>query len=248
MSVKPRAFLAGAAGVIGRRLCPLLLGDGWHVTGTTRSHEKAAELRGMGVEPVVVDVFDARRLDSAVLEARPSVVIHQLTDLPANLDPAAVDEASMAEASRRNARIREIGTANLLAAALAAGARRFVAQSIAFAYAPGSRPHRETDPLNIDAPGRAGVSARGAASLEHQVMAAALEGVVLRFGRLYGPGTGVEQPPAGGPVHVDAAADAARRAMTRGEAGIYNVAETDGTLDCGRAERLLGWRADFRSR
>ena len=83
-----RVFLAGASGAIGRRLCPLLIADGWHVTGTTRSPEKAQALRHMGVEPIVVDVFDESALRRAVADARPAIVVHQLTDLPAALDPA----------------------------------------------------------------------------------------------------------------------------------------------------------------
>ena len=153
----------------------------------------------------------------------------------------------MGEALQRNARIREVGTRNLVAAAVAAGVGRVVAQSIAFAYAPGPLPYQEDAPLNVDAPGGAGVSARGAASLEEQVLGAPLDGVVLRYGRLYGPGTGSDAPPRGGPVHVDAAADAARRAMTRGQLGIYNIAEADGTVSTAKAAREMGWSPDFRA-
>jgi nucleoside-diphosphate-sugar epimerase len=241
--MKTRIFLAGASGAIGRRLCPLLVGDGWAVTGTTRSAEKAAALRALGVEPVIVDVFDAVALMRAVAEARPEIVIHQLTDLPTNLDPA-----KMAEASVRNARIRDIGTRNLVAAAVAAGAKRLIAQSISFAYAPGATPYLEDAPLNVNAPDRAGVSARGVMSLEQQVLSAPLLGLVLRYGRLYGPGTSVDKPPAGGAVHVDAAADAARRAVTRGSKGAYNVAEDDGTVSSEKARDELGWNPDFRLR
>lgn len=234
-------LIAGAAGAIGRRLCRLLVADGWRVWGTTRSDERAVLLRAVGVEPMVVDVFDGPALRDAVVAAAPDIVVHQLTDLPAALDPA-----KMAAASARNTRIREEGTRNLVAAAVAAGTRRMVAQSIAFAYAPGPLPHREEAPLNINAPDRAGLAARGAASLERQVLAAPLEGVVLRYGRFYGPGTGFDDPPPGGPLHVDAAADAARRALTRGSPGIYNVAEDDGTVSARRAADELGWRPDFR--
>lgn len=92
-------------------------------------------LRALGIEPVVVDVFDPARLREVVREARPGIVIHQLTDLPPALDPA-----QMADARVRTARLREIGTGNLIAAALAAGAARMIAQSIAFAYAPDPTP------------------------------------------------------------------------------------------------------------
>ena len=241
--MKTRIFLAGASGAIGRRLCPLLVGDGWAVTGTTRSAEKAAALRALGVEPVIVDVFDAVALMQAVAEAQPEIVIHQLTDLPAILDPS-----KMAEASVRNAHIRDVGTRNLVAAAVAAGAKRLIAQSISFAYAPSATPYLEDAPLNVNAPDRAGVSARGVLSLEQQVLSAPLLGLVLRYGRLYGPGTSADKPPAGGAVHVDAAADVARRAVTRGSKGVYNVAEDDGTVSSEKARDELGWNPDFRLR
>src|SRR3982750_2151382 len=114
-------LVAGASGAVGRRLCRLLVADGWRVTGTTRSPEKAAALQALGVVPIVVDVFDAERLLSVVAEAQPAIVIHQLTDLPPALDPT-----KMAEARVRNARLREIGTRNLVAAAVAAHATRMV--------------------------------------------------------------------------------------------------------------------------
>ena len=237
-----RIFLAGASGAIGRRLCPLLIAEGWQVTGTTRSPDKAAALRAMGVEPVIVDVFDAQALRTAVVTARPAIVIHQLTDLPPALDPAKMEEATV-----RNARIREIGTRNLVTAAIAAGATRLIAQSISFVYAPGPMPYREDAPLNLNAPGNAGISIKGVASLEQQVLNGPFDGIVLRFGKLYGPGTGFDQPAPGGPVHVDAAADATRRALTQGTPGAYNIAEDDGTVNIQRAITELGWRSDFKS-
>lgn len=237
-----RVFLAGASGAIGQRLCPLLIADGWQVTGTTRSREKAEWLREMRVEPVIVDVFDEQALREAVITANASIIVHQLTDLPDVLDPKLMDEASA-----RNAHMREVGTRHLVAAARAVRAARLVAQSIAFAYAPGPTPYREDAPLNLNGAGRAGVSARGVASLEEQVLAAPLEGIVLRYGRLYGPNTGVDKPPPGGAVHVDAAADAAHRALTRGTRGIYNIAESEGTVSSDKAVGDLGWSADFRS-
>ena len=237
-----RVFVAGASGAIGQRLCPLLVADGWQVTGTTRSREKAEWLRAMRVEPVIVDVFDEQALREAVIAAKPSIVVHQLTELPDVLDPKLMDEASV-----RNAHMRQVGTRHLVAAAVAARVTRLVAQSIAFAYAPGPTPYREDAPLNVSGTGRAGVSARGVASLEEQVLAAPLEGIVLRYGRLYGPHTGVGAPPPGGAVHIDAAADAAHRALTRGKRGIYNNAESDGAVSSDKAAQDLDWSADFRS-
>jgi nucleoside-diphosphate-sugar epimerase len=234
-------FLAGATGAIGRRVAPLFVAAGWRVVGTTRSSDKAPMLREWGVEPVVVDVFDAAALRAALEAVRPQVVMHQLTDLPPGLDPA-----RMAEASQRNARIRDEGTRNLVAAAVAADVRRIVAQSIGFAYADGPLPHSEDDPLDSDFDGPRGVSLRGVASLERQVLQAPLEAVVLRYGRLYGPGTGFDAAAGAAPVHVDAAARAAELAVLRGKTGIYNIAEDDGTLACDKAKRDLGWSADWR--
>jgi nucleoside-diphosphate-sugar epimerase len=224
-------LVADASGAIGRRLCCLLVEDGWRVTGTTRSAEKAAWLRTIGVEPVIVDVFDESALHGAVSKARPDIVIHQLTDLPPGLDPA-----KMAEGRIRNARIRDIGTRHLIAAAVDCGAKRMVVQSIAFAYAPGPMPYIEESPLGT----------ASLAAFEQQVIDAPLPGIILRYGRLYGPGTGFDHPPSGAPVHVDAAADAARLAVTRGKTGIYNVAEDDGTVSSQKAIRELGWNANFR--
>jgi nucleoside-diphosphate-sugar epimerase len=211
-------FVAGAAGAVGRPLCRLLLADGWRVTGTTRSAARAEELRALGVTPAIVDVYDADALCKAVVDAQPEVVVHQLTDLPPGLDPA-----RMAEARERNARIRDVGTRNLVAAAAAAGARRMVAQSIAFALS------------------------ESLEKFERQVLDGPFTGIVLRYGHFYGPGTGFERRAEKGAVHVDAAADAARRAATRGSAGIYNVAEDGGPGSSERAAAELGWRADFRT-
>lgn len=236
-----RIFVAGAAGVIGRRMLPLLIADGHAVVGTTRSHDKAAAVAASGAEPVVVDVFDAAALREAVRAAQPEVVIHQLTDLPQTPDPAA-----LAAALGRNARIRHEGTRNLVDAAVAAGARRMVAQSIAFVYAEGPEPHREGDPLASDA-GEAGTTIRGVRALEDAVTGTpALEGLVLRYGRLYGPGTWTETAPDRMPLHVDAAAQAARLAVTRGAQGIYNVAEDDGAVAIDKARRELGFDPSFR--
>lgn len=231
-----RIFLAGAAGAIGRRLVPLLIAAGHEVVGTTRSATKTDALRAAGVTPVVVDVFDAPALLTAVVAARAEVVMHQLTDLPPGLDPA-----QMAEAGRRNARLRSMGTQNLVTATLAAGVRRLIAQSIAWMYAPGPHPYREDAPLDIHAPGARGISVGGVAALERLVMTSPpIEGMVLRYGHLYGPGTGTEaaEPPA---VHVDAAAAAALLALERGRSGIYNIAEPSEYLSIAKAERELGF-------
>lgn len=237
-----RIFLAGAAGVIGKRLTPLLRAGGHSVWGTTRSPDKAEFLRSLGAQPVVVDVFDAEGLVAAVSEAKPEIVIHQLTDLAEIRDPA---KRSVALA--RNARIRDEGTRNLVAAARRAGARRLIAQSIAWIYAAGPRPCREDAPLDVDADGPQGISARGVASLERQVLVGSPpEGIVLRYGRLYGPGSGADEPAPAPALHVDAAAYAAMLAIEHGDAGIFNIADPGDEVSTEKAIAELGWRADFR--
>jgi nucleoside-diphosphate-sugar epimerase len=238
-----RVFLAGAAGAIGRRLVPLLLRAGHEVTGTTRSAATATELARMGVVPAVLDVFDAPALMAAVGAAKPAVVIHQLTDLPRQFD-----EARIAAAYPKNARIRIEGTRNLIAAAQVAAARRFIVQSIAFAYAAGGEPHPETDPLNLADPVRS-VTVKGAADMEQQVLSASgLDAVVLRYGLLYGPGTWHEASSARKPaLHVDAAAHAALLAMTRGAAGVYNIADDDGAVSIAKARAELGFDPRYRA-
>jgi nucleoside-diphosphate-sugar epimerase len=237
-----RIFLAGATGAIGQRLVPLLRAAGHDVAGTTRGDAKAAALRALGAEPVVVDAFDADALKRAVTAFRPDIVIHQLTDLPPGLDPA-----KMADALVRNARIRDEGTRNLVQAALAAGARRMIAQSIAWIYAPGTTPHHESDALKVEADGSYNVSIAGVVALETQTLhSPPLDGIVLRYGQLYGPGTGRDAPEGTAPLHVDAAAHAALLAIEHGEPGIYNIAEPNDLIATDKARRNLGFDARFR--
>jgi nucleoside-diphosphate-sugar epimerase len=237
-----RVFIAGATGAIGRVLCRLLVSDGWHVVGTTRKAEAADDLKVLGVEPAVVDVFDAEALRTAVLGARPTAVIHQLTELPKQLN-----SEDLKNALARNALLREVGTKNLVDACVAAGVRHVIAQSIAFAYAPGPQPFNEDAPLHVNASDPvAARTARAVQALERLVLTGPFRGVVLRYGRFYGPGTWASVPPADVSVHVDAAADAARLALLRGDAGIYNVAEPDGTVSIARAVGQLGWSPAFR--
>jgi nucleoside-diphosphate-sugar epimerase len=236
-----KIFLAGATGAIGRRLLPLLLNAGHSVIGTTRSTPKADELRAAGAEAVVVDVFDASALSAAVLQARADIVVHQLTDLPRGLDPS-----QMAEGTARNARMRSQGTQNLVAAALDAGVRRLVAQSIAWMYAPGNEPHSEDDPLDVNAGGTRAITVAGVATLERLTTSSPpIDGVVLRYGHLYGPGTGTNmaEVPA---LHVDAAASAALLAIEKARRGIYNLAEPSGYLSTEKVRRELGFDASFR--
>jgi nucleoside-diphosphate-sugar epimerase len=181
-----RVFLAGATGAIGKRLTPLLRQGGTVVFGTTRTAARASELRSTGIEPIIVDVFDAPVLTRAMVEVAPQVVVHQSTDLA-----LIHDQSRLGEALTRNARLRTEGTHNLVAAALEAGARRLIAQSIAWVYGPDPEPHTEADPLDLGAGGTAAITVQGVVALEQAVLTAPpFEGIVLRYGWLYGPGTG----------------------------------------------------------
>jgi nucleoside-diphosphate-sugar epimerase len=190
-----RIFLAGASGVIGVRLIPLLVGGGHTVAGMSRTVDKATALRELGAEPVICDVYDADGLVREVTAFGPDLVMHQLTDLPDQVD----DIPSFAP---RNNRIRTEGTRNLLAAAKAANAGRFLAQSIAW-----------TPP------------AGGEAVATHERLVLAADGVVVRYGTFYGPGTySANRVPPHPRIHID---EAARRTIDLLEAapGVVVVAE-----------------------
>jgi nucleoside-diphosphate-sugar epimerase len=234
-----KIFFAGASGAIGRRLVPLLIAAGHDVTGMTRSPDGARQLETAGVHAVVADVYDPDGLRRAVVDACPDAVMHQLTDLPHVLD-----EKELAAQYPRNARIRIEGTRNLVAAAKAATARRFIVQSVAFAYAPGKQPYVEADPLNV-ADGPRVVTVRAAADMEQQVLNSGMGPVVLRYGLFYGPGTWSEGPARKPSLHIDAAAQAALLALTC-EPGIYNIADDDGTVSIEKARRALGFDPAFR--
>jgi nucleoside-diphosphate-sugar epimerase len=233
-------FVAGASGVIGRRLTPLLRQRGYEVFGTTRSPSRAEELQRAGVSPVVLDAFDQKATVDAVAAVRPQVIIHQLTDLSYGFAPE-----RQLETLTRNTRIRTEGTKNLVLAAREAGVRRLIAQSIVWMYAPGPEPHGEDDPLDLGAEGARAVTVRGVA-LERAVLEAApVEGVVLRYGWFYGPGANAK--PGGSPgVHVDAAAYAAVLAIEAGAPGAYNIAEPSASTSTDKALRELRWDPDFR--
>lgn len=238
-----KIFLAGASGAIGNALLPLLLDAGYCVYGSTRQQARADALKKRGAIPVVVDVFDAAALRTAMCDIAPSAVIHQLTDLPRQLDPQA-----MAEAVQRNARVRNTGTRNLVAAALAAGAARMIAQSIAWAYAPGEQPYVEESRLDLEAEGSRRISMDGVVALETQVLqTSGLSGTVLRYGQLYGPATSTMTAAGNSPVHVDAAAYAALLALQNGAAGIFNITEDNPVVSNAKARRVLGWDPGFRT-
>lgn len=237
-----RIFVAGARGAIGRHLVALLRDAGHRVTGASRTEAGRAALVESGVEAVVVDVFDAEALERAMREAAPQVVVHQVTDL-GDFDAGAPEDAL-----RRNARVRKLGSVNLVRAARLAGAERVVAQSIAWAYAPKATPHEETDPLDLQAVGlRAVTVLEGIVPLENAVLDQSdFDGLVLRYGQLYGPRTWSAEPKGTAPVHVEAAAYAAFLAVAHGRPGSYNITDPGGSASIVKATRELGWRPDFR--
>jgi nucleoside-diphosphate-sugar epimerase len=236
-----RIFLAGATGVIGRRLALLLRDAGHEVIGTTRDSSKATRLQALGIAPVVIDVFDADAVARAVAVARPQAIIHQLTDLPNA--PGTPGYAAGQEANRR---LRIEGTRNLVQAAALAGVGRVIAQSIAFAYAPGEGIRKEDDPLDVKADPPRQLTVQGIRALEREVLQTqGIAGIVLRYGYLYGYGTWYDAPPKPPSVHADAAAHAALLALDRGN-GVYNIAENDGAVSSEKAVRELGFDPAFR--
>jgi nucleoside-diphosphate-sugar epimerase len=237
-----KVFVAGAAGAIGRSLVPMLVHAGHEVTGTTRKPDRAEWLRSQGATAVTVDAFDAEGVHAAVADAEPEVVIHQLTDIPADLDPRKYEEQMAG-----NDRIRREATPILVDAARRADARRLIAQSVAFAYdLSGEGLRTEEDPLFRDPPGAFARTVDALRTMEDAVLQSGLEGVVLRYGYFYGPGTSYASDGAiagrvrkrgypilgdGGGVfsfiHVDDAAAATVAALDQGGPGIYNVVDDD---------------------
>jgi nucleoside-diphosphate-sugar epimerase len=239
-----KIFLAGATGALGKRLVPLLARSGHQVTGTTRSAAKADAVRALGAEPVVVDGLDRDALVAAVRAAEPEVVVHQMTALAGGFDMRNL-EATFELTNR----LRSEGTDNLLAGAREAGARRFVAQSFtSWPYARVGGPVKgEDEPLDPDPPAALRTAHAAIRHVEEAVTGArGLEGLVLRYGGFYGPGTslepGSEQVEAvtqrkfpligsGGGVwsfiHIDDAAAATLAAIERGAPGIYNIVDDE---------------------
>ncbi|MDQ4034868.1 MAG: NAD-dependent epimerase/dehydratase family protein [Chloroflexota bacterium] len=227
-------FVAGAAGAIGRQLVPMLVAAGHAVTGTTRSGERARWLESVGATPAVLDAYDPGAVHEAMLEARPEVVIHQLTDLARGFDREQV---------AKTGRLREVGTRNLVEAALAVAAYRLVAQSGAWLYADGPLPHEETHPLRTPTSDAADAALRGVLELERLVTTTSgIDGVVLRYGFFYGRHTAWRPDNAPSPhVAVEAAARAAMLAIDHGPPGVYNVVDDDDAISNQRARQLLGW-------
>jgi nucleoside-diphosphate-sugar epimerase len=227
--------------VIGSRLVPMLISAGHQVTGMTRSPDKLAALGETGAEPVLADALDAAAVSRAVAAARPDAVVHQLTAIPARIDPRRIEQDF-----ELNDRLRSQGTRILVDAAREANAGLIIAQSIAFAYAPGApgTVHVESDPL---AGGRIRAFARSAAALadlENAVLGA--DGTVLRYGYLYGEGTAISREGSMGQdlarrrmpivgagrgvwsfVHAHDAAGATVRALEGEHRGVYNIVDDE---------------------
>lgn len=234
-----RIFVAGAGGVIGRQLLPQLAAQGHQVTATTRSPAKADLLRSLGAEPVVADGLDAAAVGEAVARAQPEVVIHQMTALSGPFSLRRFDRTFAV-----TNRLRSEGTDHLLAAAVAAGARRFIAQSYAgwTNIRDGGPVKTEEDPLDPAPPAAMRESMAAIRHVEQVVPAAPLEGIVLRYGSLYGPGAWDQFVPmirrgmfpvigdgAGvwSFVHVSDAASATVAALAHGSPGLYNVCDDE---------------------
>jgi nucleoside-diphosphate-sugar epimerase len=237
-----RVFLAGATGAIGRQLLPLLVQAGHEVTAMTRSPTRAGWISSEHAQAVVCDIFDRERLRQALMEARPEVLIHQLTSIPKRIHPRRVVE----ELAATN-RLRTEGTLVLMEAARAIKVRRVIAQSVSFFYNPnGGSAASESEGLFRLIP--------GASELvdtihvhEHAVLGSPrIEGVVLRYGSFYGPGTSFagdgsfandvrwRRVPIVGEgkgrfsfIHVRDAAAVTAMFVGAGEPGIYNVVDND---------------------
>jgi 2-alkyl-3-oxoalkanoate reductase len=242
-----RVFVAGGSGAIGKRLVPKLVGAGHSVTVLTHSPEKAGAIEESGAEPVVGDALDRDAVVRAVREAAPEVVVHQLTALSSVTgNPRRFDR----EFALTN-RLRTEGADDLIAGARAAGARRFVAQSFAgWPYAREGGPVKsEDDPLESSPPITNLEAFAAIRHLEGAVTdAESLEGIVLRYGGFYGPGTSLARgsteafqetirkrrfPIVGAGtgvwsfVHIDDAATATLAAVERGTPGLHNIVDDD---------------------
>lgn len=195
-----RVFVAGASGALGKHLLPRLVADGHEVVGMIRSESKRELVSGLGARPVVADALDFDDVMRVVGEAEPEVVLHQLTSLPGNLEPRHFDRDFAA-----TNRLRTEGTDHLLAAARAVGARRIVAQSYSgWPYARTGGPTKvEDDPLDPDPPAQFRRTLDAIRHLEATITGADwVEGVVLRYGAFYGPGTSISVEPDGEQVEA----------------------------------------------
>jgi nucleoside-diphosphate-sugar epimerase len=241
-----KVFVAGATGALGKQLVPMLVANGHDVVGITRTEAKRDQLRSLGARPVVADALDADAVGRAVGEAEPDVIVHQLTAIPPAINMRRFDrEFALTD------RLRTEGTDHLLSAGHALGVKRFVAQSNAgMPYARTGGPvKREEVPLDPDPPP---VARQGLAAIRHLEAAVTgaqwTEGLVLRYGWFYGPGTSIALDPLGSQIelirkrqfpivgggtgiwsfiHIEDAATATVAAVEGGPAGIYNVVDDE---------------------
>ncbi|WP_089604001.1 NAD-dependent epimerase/dehydratase family protein [Acinetobacter piscicola] len=237
---QPIVFVAGATGAIGYKLCLILKQHNYNVFGSTRSENRANFLDAIGVQPVIVDVFNENQLINKIKTISPQYIIHQLTDLPYGLNPTLMSEARV-----RNAKLREIGTQNLIKAAQTVSCEKFIAQSIAFAHEPHLTHINEDTALAVNSDNEIlRKNAESIANMELQIENSGLKSVILRYGKLYGAATGCE-PIGHGRIHVDAAAYAAFLAINAGE-GIFQIIENDGVYSCKKAQEILGFDSSYR--
>jgi nucleoside-diphosphate-sugar epimerase len=246
-----KVFVAGATGVLGRELVPQLVARGHEVVGMTRSASKQDLVRSLGARPVVADALDADAVAEAVASAEPEVIVHQLTALSGKMSTRDMRHPDRSFAATMTNRLRTEATDHLLAAGRAVGARRFVAQSFAaFRFARTGGPvQSEADPLDPDPPAALRAPLLGILHLERAVTTIEWgEGLALRYGGFYGPGTAISLAPdavmaapvrkrrfpivgGGGGVwshvHIEDAAAATAVAVERGQAGIYNIVDDE---------------------
>jgi nucleoside-diphosphate-sugar epimerase len=241
-----RVFVAGATGALGKQLVPQLVAAGHEVTGMTRSASKQDLIRSLGAKPVVADALDPDQVARVVAEAEPEAIIHQLTAISADMSPRNLDRG-FAQTNR----LRTEGTDHLLAAAKAVGAKRFLAQSFAgwpFARV-GGPVKTEEDPLDEAPPKQVRETSAAIRYLERTVTGAEwIEGIALRYGGFYGPGTSISREPGaqqsemvrkrrfpvvgGGTgvtsfIQIEDAAAATVAALNRGHPGVYNIADDE---------------------
>jgi nucleoside-diphosphate-sugar epimerase len=240
-----KIFVAGATGALGKQLVPLLVAKGHDVVGMTRTDAKRDQLRSVGAQPVVADALDAEAVGRVVGETEPDVIVHQLTAIPPTLNMRRFES----EFALTN-RLRIEGTDHLLSAGQAVGVKRFIAQSNAVVYARTGGPiKREDAPFDDDPPSE---MRQGLAALRHLEAAVTgaqwTEGLVLRYGWFYGPGTSIALDPLGSQIelirkrqlpivgggagvwsfiHIEDAAAATVAAVEGGPAGIYNVVDDE---------------------
>jgi nucleoside-diphosphate-sugar epimerase len=246
-----KIFVAGATGVLGRELVPRLVARGHEVVGMTRTASKQDLVRSLGARPVVADALDPDAVAQAVTSAEPEVIVHQLTALSGDMSVRDMRHPERSFAATMTNRLRTEATDHLLAAGQAVGARRFVAQSFgAFRFSRTGGPVlTEADPPDPDAPGALGTVQAGYLYLERAVTTIEWgEGLALRYGGFYGPGTGISLAPdavmaapirkrrfpivgdGGGVfshIHIEDAAAATAVAVERGRPGVYNVVDDE---------------------